>query len=137
MKIPPTCPVIIGSLRLNLTQHGETHQVNLQRSLLLSGPGIVIDFASIRHMSTWEMPPDSDVERRSDRRCLVRHQLEQGTPKHFLLVNVADPVASSGCSEPLQRAESGGLLPAILLAGDGLRYVLILREIAALSSRSE
>jgi hypothetical protein len=34
-----------GSLRLNLTQHGETHQVNL---VLQSGPGNVIASIAIR-----------------------------------------------------------------------------------------
>ena len=44
----------------------------------------------------------------------------------------ANPVASSGCSEPSQRAQSGGLEGP---RTSGLRYVLIPREIVAALNR--
>ena len=82
---------IYGSLRLNLTQHGETHQVDKSAFVTMSGPGKVgksspasIQSPHVRKSSFSGARQTLGVWR------LVQHQLVQGTPS----TEKVDPVVS-------------------------------------------
>jgi hypothetical protein len=68
-----------GSLRLNLTQHGETHQVNER---LLQGLGLEQrdEFASAAINSCREVPYFGHERPLREQPFAVRHQLVQGMP---------------------------------------------------------